>query len=165
MANLGAFITIQADGYLSPGTPHADGTAHPIGGTRRTTNGTGSAQADQILLATYTISASGTQAFNTLAAGSLEDIYGNAIDLDEFKMLVIEITSGEAKLVKNATNGMAFFTANDEGIQLNASGGLRRVGFDFGPDGLDVTTNSKFDIIETSTSATATVNVFLCGAS
>ena len=87
-----------------------------------------------------------------LAAGSLEDIIGQAIDADEAKALVVLCTDGEIKVTGAAANGLGCFTAASEGNALSEG---QFVAIGLGKAGLDVTVNSKFDITETSGTATA----------
>ena len=124
-------------------------------GGRRWTDGGGSGQIEKCYKRVRTISAGATDAYDLLAAGSLTTPAGASIDADELKALVLRVTSGEVKLVGAALNALDCFTAASEGVKLAASGGLRCLALDFGPDGLDVAANSKFEIIETSASATA----------
>ena len=102
--------------------------------------------------------------YDLLAAGSLLSPLGEAIDLDELKGLALRVTSGSIKFQKPGSNGLALFTSNNHGLLLSATAGLRAIVLDLGPDGLDVTVNSKFDIVEATGAATATYELALIGA-
>ncbi len=60
--------------------------------------------------------------------------------------------------------GSDIFTSNNEGFQLKSACWLVAVVFDMVPDGLDVTSNSRFEIVETSGAASATYELALIGA-
>jgi hypothetical protein len=111
-----------------------------------------------------TIGSGATDTYDLLAAGGLIGPLGELIDLDELKGLALRVTSGEVKFIRHGANGLAMFTSNNEGLQLKSAGGLRAVVLDFGPDGLDVTTDSKFEIVETSGLASATYELAFIGA-
>ena len=120
--------------------------------TDRWTQGTGSSQVDRAYKRVRTIGIGATDSYNLLAAGSLEDIIGQAIDADEAKALVVLCTDGEIKVTGAAANGLGCFTAASEGNALSEG---QFVAIGLGKAGLDVTVNSKFDITETSGTATA----------
>ena len=90
--------------------------------------------------------AGATDNYDLIAAGSLEDLIGQAIDADELKGIVVLCTDGELKVTGAAANQLGCFTAASEGIKL-AEG--QWVALGLGAGGLDVSTNSKFDITET----------------
>lgn len=161
-----AYLQMKLDASMQPDSPLTggnDGSIENVSGGRRWTSGTASGQVDRVFRKNYTISSGATQAFDLLAAGSLTDVQGQAIDADELKAVVIKITSGAALFQSPVANGLDCFTDAQAGLQLKASGGLRCVALDFGPDGLSVTTNSKFDLIESTSAASASVEVaFIC---
>lgn len=145
--------------------PGSDGTL-PVevtigSGGARWANGGASGQVGACYKRLRTVGISGTDSYDLLAAGALKTPAGATIDADELKGLVLKVTSGACKLQAPAASGLGIFTAASQGLQLSATGGLRSVALYFGPDGLDVTTNSKFDIVESSGAATATYELIL----
>lgn len=163
-------LRIVAEETLDPSVaPYAAGantiTVENATAGRRWSDGQGSGQVDAIYRRTQaSLGISATDTYNVLAAGGLQTPSGSVIDLDELKGLAIRCTSGECKLVATASNGLGLFTAASEGLQLKATGGLRAVALDLGPDGLDVTTNSQFAVVETSGAATAAYELEFIGA-
>lgn len=133
-------------------------------GGRRWSDGTGDGKIGRDYKRIRTIGAGGTDSYNTLAAGSLLTPNGAAIDLDELKGLVLKVTSGQIQLAAPAANFLGIFSDATDVINLNATGGLKCIALDFGSDGLDVTVNSTFDIIETSGAAGAVYELSFVGA-
>ena len=74
------------------------------------------------------------------------------------------VTSGQVQIAAPAANFLTIFSDASDVINMNAVAGLRAIALDFGPDGLDVSVNSKFDVIETSGAATATYEIEFVGA-
>jgi len=132
---------------------------------RRWDSDSDTAEADTVYRATLSLSASGAQTLNLLAAGSLADLLGGTVDLDEIKALAIKCTAGEFTVAGAVSNPLGVFTGSGEGLQLKATGGCSFAAFDFGAAGLDVTTNSQITLTETSTSAGATAEVMVIGNS
>jgi len=148
MSTANARLHIDARGDLTPASPHGNPIAHNLEnatGGRGWRNGTGSGQIDRILLGSFTLGAAATDNYNLLAAGSLTDVLGQAIDADELKGFVVKCTSGEITLEAPASNGLAFFKAASDGVVLSNG---HTLGVDFGAGGLDVTTDSKFDVTD-----------------
>lgn len=129
-------------------------------GGRFWTQGTSTGNADRVFLAERTLTAGQTDNYNTLAAGALTDIYGQAIDLDELKGLIVLCSTGAIKIDAPAANFVGIFADASDVIKLGAG---NCIAFDFGPGGLDVATNSKFDITETAAAA-ATYSIMFWGA-
>lgn len=129
-------------------------------GGRRWSNGTGSGKVGKLYKAVLAFTSGETKSYDLLAAGSLTTPDGQSIDANELKFLGLKCTSGEFKFVGTATNQLGVFTAPSEGLQLKATGGLRCLPLDFGPDGLDVTTNSQFALTETGSSTAAGELIF-----
>lgn len=154
-----------SDPAVAPGvSASAQGTVEASTGGRRWSNGAGSGQIGAAYRTMATIGSGATDSYDLLAAGGLIGPLGEPIDLDELKGLALRVTSGEVKFIRHSSNGIALFTSNNEGLQLKSAGGLRAVVLDFGPDGLDVTTDSKFEIVETSGAASATYELAFIGA-
>ena len=154
-----------ADPAVSPGAiSSATGTVEALTGGRRWTTGTGTGKIGAVYRRLRTVGSGATDSYDVLAAGSLTTPLGEAIDLDELKGLALRVTSGSIKFQKPGSNGLALFTTNNHGLLLSATAGLRAIVLDLGPDGLDVTVNSKFDIVEATGAATATYELALIGA-
>jgi hypothetical protein len=117
----------------------------------RWAQGTGSGQADRVYYAEFSFTSGQTRSFDLLAAGSLVDILGQAIDADELKAMAIIPTSGSLRLEAPATGFISLFSDATDLLNLPS----RATFFDFGNTGIDVTTNSKFDITEATGGATA----------
>lgn len=112
-------------------------------GGERWTNGIASGNVDRVYQVAGTLGAGGTDNYDLLAAGSLTDVFGQAIDADELKGIVVKCVTGEITLEAPVANGLGFFKAASDGVVLSAG---QTIGVSFGAGGLDVTTNSKFDI-------------------
>jgi hypothetical protein len=125
------------------------------------TNGSGSGQIDQVYRATHTIGAAATVNFDLLAAGALTDITGATIDLDELKFLKISVTSGQISFLAPAANFLDLFIATGDALDLSANHGVT---LEWGAAGLDVTTNSKFDITDLAGGSGSVVEVSFGGA-
>ena len=151
----------KLDGTTGDGvTGDKTGTMVNATGGRRWSNGTGSGKIGKIYKAILAFTSGETKNYNLLAAGSLTTPDGESIDADELKFLGVKCTAGEFKFVGTVSNQLDVFTAASEGLQLKAAGGLRSLPLDFGPDGLDVTTNSQFALIETGSSTAAGELIF-----
>ena len=126
----------------------------------RWTQGTGSGNVDRIYMRERSaLGAGATDSYNLLAAGSLEDIHGQAIDADELKALYLIPTSGSIRLEAPAATILPIF--NDATDVLNVpSFGLM---FNWGAAGLTIGTDGSFDVTETTGAATADYTlVFIC---
>ena len=108
--SLATLVQIRALAELSPASPLTGAVKGEIVSEQRTTNGQGSGQADRAYFASRSLSASATHTYNVLAAGSLTDLLGQAIDLDEIKGLAVECLTGAIKVVGGASNALAAFT-------------------------------------------------------
>jgi len=112
---------------------------------RRWSQGNGSGQVDSVLRRDGTLAGGGSDSYDLLAAGGLVDAQNQPIDADEAKVLIIKCVTGSITVKNPAANGLDCFTAASEGIALTAG---QSFAFDLGALGLDVATNSKFDIAE-----------------
>mgnify|MGYP003631766249 CR=1 FL=1 len=121
-------------------------------GGRRWTEGQASGNIDRVFYNEYTVGSTETDSYDVLAAGSLLDLLGQAIDLDELKVLVVKCTSGSIQIAAPAANFLGIFA--DATDLINFTSG-QTVAFDFGAAGLAIGTDSKFDIIETASSTAA----------
>ena len=113
----------------------------------RWSTGTGSGEIDRILMRTRAITASATQSYNLLAAGSLTDALGQAIDADELKGLVVECVTGAIAIEAPAAAFLPIFADASGSILLSAG---HYFAMSFGAAGLDVTAGASFDITDTS---------------
>lgn len=159
MATVAALLQIIAEGATIPAPaddPGAGGTVtqdltNQTGG-RRWTDGTGSGQVDRVYKRVRTMTSGETQSYDLLAAGSLTDALARAIDADELKGLVIKCTSGSIALEAPATGFIPIFSDATDLLLLSAG---HTVAFEFGAAGVDVTSASKFDIVEKAASTAA----------
>ena len=160
---LSSMLSIEARTRYDVGDPHGGGVNGDLqnasGGTRWR-DGTASGEADRGHLASATLGASATDSYNVLAAGAIVDIYGQTIDLDALKGIVLKCITGSITFEAPASNGLGLFKAASDGLTLAAG---QTLGVDFGPAGLDVTTDSKFDIRD-SGGAGATYKIWFVGA-
>ena len=112
---------------------------------RRWKNGTGSGKIDRVYMTDGVLGAGATDDYDLLVAGALKDVYNQAIDADELKGIVIRCETGEIEFRGDAANQISLFTAASEGITLAAG---QSAGFDLGATGIDVTTDSKFEVFD-----------------
>lgn len=159
-------ILLQADEILDPTTgsfvtgTHAALVENETGG-RRWGNGGASGGIQKCYKRTRTITSGSTDNYNLLAAGSLSTPAGVAIDADEIKGLVLKVTSGAIRLEAPAADFLGIFADANGAIKMAATGGLRCLALDFGPDGLSLGTSSKFDITEISGAASAVYELII----
>jgi len=159
-----ARLTIDLQAEARPDTPRAgrvQGNLHNGSKGRAWTNGTSSGEIGQVYRARHTIAAGVTVSFDTLAAGGLLDILDDAVDLDELKWLYIKVTSGSVRFGASDSNFLDFFETDDARVHIFAG---QAICIDFGAAGLDVTTNSKFDITDIAGGAGSVVEVSFGGA-
>jgi len=140
---LAAELTINARTTLYGSDPITEGTAGDRLSTRRWTQGIASGNVDRRYLVDGTLAGSATDSYNLLAAGSLTDDYGQAIDADELKGLVLKCVTGQITFLAPGANQLGCFNAAADGIILAAG---QTMALDFGAGGLDVTVNSLFDV-------------------
>lgn len=163
--SLSTLLHIIGQADIKSTSPHTgtivDKIENTTGGTIWT-NGTGSGKADRVYFRSRSaLGAGATDSYNLLAAGSLVDVYNQAIDADELKALVLKVTSGAVKLEAPAANFIGIFADASDVILLGASAKCNTIAFDFGAAGLDVTTNASFDITETSGATTANYELWV----
>lgn len=158
MTTLSARLQITAQADLAPDAPHSQTIGHAVEnatGGRGWRQGTGSGEVDRVYLETNTLSSGTFKLYDLALAGGLEDVLGQTIDADELKGLCIKCTAGQVTLDGHATNSINFFEDNNHGVVLSAG---QTLGVDFGPAGLDVTTDCNFRVTETgATSSTYTL--------
>lgn len=148
--NVNAWLQIRALATITATSPASGDVVlecvNSAGGTRWT-NGTGSGNVDRAFYVSDAVAAAATDSYNLLAAGSLEDIYNQAIDADELKGLVIKCLTGAIKVVGTTGTPIGLFVAAGDGINLAAG---HTLAVDFGATGLTVSTNSLFEITDTA---------------
>jgi len=110
-------------------------------------NGAGSGLANRVYKRIRTIGSGATDSYNILAAGSLVDILNQAIDLDELSGITLRCTSGSINFVASAGTPIGLFLAAGDGLPMVAGDVFA---YSWGAAGLDVTTNSLFEITETT---------------
>ena len=165
--SLAATIWIKIKTALTPSLPHTGDTFDDIenvAGGHSTINGQGADQADRCYAKLGTLAAAATDGYNTLAAGSLVDSQAQAIDLDKLKMIVVKCLTGSIKIDAPAANYMGFFGTATDYVPLRAgqTWGLDLIGTN--GLGLDVTVNSKFDIVDTFGGAGSTYQLLFAGS-
>jgi hypothetical protein len=161
--SLAVSLRIVAQADLTPSSPITGAILARLEnatGGRYWTQGTSTGNASQCYIADVTLSSGQTVNYNTLAAGALVDTGGATVDLDELKGLIVLCNTGAIKIDAPAANFIGIFADATDKIRIGAG---QCVAFDFGPGGLDVTTNSKWDIVETA-SAAATYSIMFWGA-
>jgi len=161
--SLGVSLRIIAQADLTPSSPITGAILAKLEnatGGRFWTQGTSTGNADRVYLADVTLTSGQTVNYNTLAAGSLTDIAGQAIDLDELKGLIVLCNTGAIKIDAPAANFIGIFADANGAIKLGAG---NCAAFDLGAGGLNVATDSKWDITETA-SAAATYSIMFWGA-
>lgn len=161
--SLAVSLRIIAQADLTPSSPITGAILARLEnatGGRYWTQGTSTGNASQCYLADVTLTSGQTNNYNTLAAGALVDTGGATVDLDELKGLIVVCNTGAIKIDAPAANFIGIFADATDKIRIGAG---QCVAFDFGPGGLDVTTNSKWDIVETA-SAAATYSIMFWGA-
>lgn len=119
---------------------------------RRWSQGTASGQVDRVYYVEGSLASGASDSYDLLAAGSLTDILGQAIDADELKGLIVIPVTGAIRVNATASNAIGLFDHASDLINVPGGG----LAFDWGAAGLDVTTNSKFEITESTSAATAT---------
>jgi hypothetical protein len=161
MSTVSARFHIVGRADLQPASPFSQSIGHTlenVTGGEGWRNGTASGQVDRVYMVSGSLGSGATDAYDLLAAGSLTDALGQAIDADELKALILRCDTGAIEMTANATNGIGLFKAASDGINLGAG---NTAGFSFGAAGLDVTTDSKFNITEATSGAAATYTLWL----
>lgn len=168
MASLAsAQLLIRLLGAVAPGSPRGGG---PISGDlsngqdgRRWTDGQANKNVDRIYRVEGTLASGGTDLYNFLAAGSLTDIDGRAIDFDEIKAIVVVVNSGTIGFKAPASDFLPCFGAAADLIKLAYGTSTRCLALDFGDDGLSLGTSGSLAIAELG-SAAATYSLAIAGA-
>lgn len=160
MSTLSARLHLKANADLQPDAPFSQTVGHTLEnetGGRGWRNGQASGQVDRVYLEENTFSSGGSKTYNLLAAGSLTDVLGQAIDADELKGFMVKCTDGEIAIDGGGAGGLDLFEDNNHGVVIQSG---MSVAFDLGKGGLDVTTNDQFKIAENA-SAAASYTVWL----
>lgn len=159
----GARLHILADAILTPALPETGAIRHLLenaGGGRRWTDGQSSGEADTVYFRDRDdLAASGKDSYDLLAAGALVDVFGATIDIDELKALVLVVDSGSVRIKAPAADYLPIFGGAGEYVLVSTS-----LALDFGAGGLPLGSSSKFDIEETTGTATASYRLLIIGA-
>lgn len=158
--SLASLISIRALAELSPDSPQTGAVKGEISVDTRTSQGTGSGQADRAVFALQSLTSGQTVTYNVLAAGSLTDLLGQSVDLDEVKLIAVQCVSGAIKVEGGSANVLAAFTGANEGVNLSA-GQVFALGL--GAAGVTVGSNGTFVVTETG-SSTASYRILIVGA-
>ena len=164
MATSSARMIIALLGETAPTSPRTgalSATLENASGGARWTDGQASGMIDRIYRSNGTLAAAATDLFDVLAAGSLTDIIGSAIDLDELKSFALVCNTGSIKLLAPAANFLGLFGAAGDLINLSAG---QSIGFDFAAGGLSVGANGKFNIGDTFGGAGSTYSLMFVGS-
>ena len=159
-----ARMIISLLGATSPASPRFGELSRTLengSGGARWTHGQASGMIDHVYQVDGTLAAAATDSYNTLAAGSLTDLLGGAIDLDELKAFVLVCNTGSIKFVAPAANFLSLFVAATDGINLTAG---QAIGLDLAAAGLAVGANGKFDITDTFGGAGSTYSLMFVGS-
>ncbi len=125
----------------------------------RWTDGQDSGEADRVYRHNGVLGAGATDSYDLLAAGSLKDVFSQAIDADELKAIALVCNTGAIDFRGAATNGIGIFTAASQGIALIAG---QSIGIDLGAAGINVETNSKFEIFDADGGGSTYSLIFIC---
>ncbi len=144
-----AWVYIGLKAWTAPSSPHEGNPVldrvENVAGGERWTHGAGSGQIGKAYRKSGTLGVSATDAFNLLAAGALTDVYGQTIDADELKAIVVRCVTGSIRFLATAGTPLGCFGAAGDYLTLAAG---HTLGLSFGATGLDVTTNSLFSITD-----------------
>lgn len=155
-----AALTIDAQGTMTATSPYAGDVRANCTDVERWTDGDSSGQISRILYRSETMASGETDTYNLLAAGSLTDVYGQAIDADEIKGLVLRCITGSVSLKAPAFNFLTCFGAAGDKIILAAG---HTIAINFGAGGLALSTSASLAVAEEAAAA-ATYELWLCVA-
>lgn len=130
-------------------------------GGARWTDGQASGMVDRVYRVEGTLAAAAVDTYDVLAAGSLRDINGAVIDLDEIKGFALKCVTGSVKLLAPAANFLAFFGATGDYINLTAG---QMIAIDFAAAGTTLSTNSKFNVVDSFGGAGSTYSLMFIGS-
>ena len=130
-------------------------------GGARWTDGQASGMIDRAYRVEGTLAAAAVDTYDVLAAGSLRDINGAVIDLDEIKGLVLKCNTGSIKFLAPAANFLTFFGATGDYINLTAG---QMIAVDFATAGTLLTTNSKFNVVDSFGGSGSTYSLMFIGS-
>ncbi len=146
--NVNALVRILGSAFITADSPYAQPVKAELENAaqgRRWKDGQDSGEVDRVYMADGVLGAGATDAYDLLAAGALKDVYSQTIDADELKGIVVRCETGGIDFRGAAANGLGIFTAASQGIALIAG---QSIGIDLGAAGINVETNSKFEIFE-----------------
>lgn len=158
MSTLSARIVINALADLQPASPFSQSLGHTVEHASGWKNGIASGQVDRVYMVSGSVGSGASDTYDILAAGSLTDALGQAIDADELKGFVLRCDTGTIECTAAATNPLPIFKAASDGFNLTAGS---VAAFSYGAAGIDVTTDSKFAVTEATSAAAATYTLWL----
>lgn len=158
-----ARLLISLRGVTVPASPvegEASRTLENGNGGARWTDGQASGQVDRVYQSDEALTSGQTVTYDLLAAGSLKDMQGRAVDLDEIKAFELVCVTGAIKLVAPASNFIPLFGAAGDFLALSAG---QTLALDFGAGGLSLGTSGKFNVVENAGGA-ATYSIMFAGS-
>lgn len=161
---LSALLQIAAAAKLTASDPHTGSTDHRIGNGsqgRRWVEGQASGQVDRVYLKSGALASGGSDTYDLRSAGQLTDIYGQDLDLGELKALVLKSISGSILFEGHSSHAIPFFASHGDGVILTSG---QAPAVDFGPNGIDVSSLSRFHIHEQTGTAAAEYKLWFIGS-
>lgn len=158
-----ARLVISLRGVATAASPLEGEAARTLengNGGARWTDGQASGMVDRVYQADETLTSGQTVTYDALAAGSLKDVQGRAIDLDELKAFTLVCNTGAIKMVAPASNFLPLFGAAGDFLALSAG---QTVALDFGAAGMSLGTSGKFNVVENAGGA-ATYSIMFAGS-
>ena len=155
-------LQIVATGNLQPDSPNTGSVLAQITSDLQLTPGSGSGKADQVYRVNGSLSSSGADTYNVLAAGALKTPLNETVDLDEVKAIVVKCLTGTVNVEAAASNGLACFTGAGEGVKLAAG---QTLALSLGAAGTAVGTAGSLTVAEAgSPAAAATYELLIIGS-
>ena len=155
-------LQISATGSLQPDSPNTGSVLAQIVADLQLTPGSGAGKADQVYRVNGSLSSSGSDTYNVLAAGGLKSPLNETIDLDEVKVIVVKCLTGTVNVEAAASNGLGCFTGAGEGVKL-AAGQIFALGL--GSGGVAVGSAGSLTVAEAgSPAAAATYELLIIGS-
>jgi len=162
-----AFVKIEIGATGLPTTPIAGGGAVPINELIALAVGTGAGQVNRAYIANRSIGAAGTEDLD-LSGTALLDVNGDAVALDNVKLIYVKNTSsngtGSVNLMNATANGVGngasgFVTATGDKWNIPAGG----VGLWYNPNGFTVTAATADLITVAAPGTAATYTIVILG--
>lgn len=155
-------VQISATASIQPSTPNTGAILAAITADLQLTPGSGAGKADQAYRVDGSLTASGSDTYNVLAAGALKTPLGETVDLDEVKAVIVKCLTGTVNVEAAASNGLGCFTGAGEGVKL-AAGQIFALGL--GSGGVTVGSAGSLTVAEAgSPAAAATYELLIIGS-